>query len=165
MLRAAMVFMILAGIFGLPAVMCSGCWSEMGKGMGMDRTYREGQKLVEFLYYLSLFSSIGSIVIGALVTKFKKLVSGTACFIFAISFGLLLIQGNFLGLLSSLLLVIAGVMIFVAPSDQFSVKQTESISSTPIYKNATTNYQFCGQCGAKVSTEDTFCSECGHSLK
>jgi hypothetical protein len=26
-------------------------------------------------------------------------------------------------------------------------------------------FKFCSQCGAKASSQDTFCSECGHSLK
>ena len=44
-------------------------------------------------------------------------------------------------------------------------KNLSSVNTVSIHKKATTGYQFCGQCRAKVSQEDTFCSECGHSLK
>ena len=61
--------------------------------------------------------------------KLKKAMSGTACFFFALAFCALMLQGNMLGLVSALMLVISGIMIFVAPAEQFhnvtKVKVTE----------------------------------------
>ncbi len=161
MLRAAMVFMILAGIFGLPAVMCSGCWSEIGRATGVDQIEKEGQALVDFLYSLSIIASIGSIITGALVARLKKFISGLLCFIFAICFALLLIQGNFFGLLSSLLLIISGVMIFVAPSEQFSAQTVKYEDVSVKSEKIKPSYQFCTKCGSKNESGNKFCSDCG----
>ena len=120
MLNAAMVLMILAGIFGLPAVMCSGLCSGMGKMTGDDVCAPEGQAIMDFLMYRAIGSSLGSIIIGAMVKKLKKATSGIAALIFAVCFALLLVQANILGLLSSVMLLVAAIMIFVAPADQFS---------------------------------------------
>lgn len=120
MLNVAMVLMILAGIFGLPAVMCSGLCSGMGKMTGADVTASEGQAIMDFLMYLAMGASLGSIIVGAMVKKMKKAISGIAALIFAACFALLLIQGNILGLVSSVILLVAAIMIFVAPADQFS---------------------------------------------
>lgn len=120
MLNAAMVLMILGGIFGLPAVMCSGLCSGVGYMTGADKSAPEGQALIDFLLYSSIAASVGSIIFGALVKKLKKVVSGSASLTFAGLFGLLLIQGNMLGMLSSLMLLAAGIMIFVAPAEQFA---------------------------------------------
>lgn len=166
MLRAAMVLMILAGFFGLPSVMCSGCWSEIGRATGVAQFDKEGQALVDFLYYLSIIASIGSIITGALVARLKKLISGLLCFIFAICFALLLIQGNFFGLFSSILLIISGVMIFVAPSEQFSVKTLKYNNSPPLKsKSIKSDYQFCSKCGSKYEIGSKFCIECGEKIK
>lgn len=119
MLNAAMVLMILAGILGLPAIMCSGFCAGLGLMTGADKGAPEGQAIMNFLFYMSVIASIGSIIMGALVKKNKKLTSGIACFVFAGIFVLLLIQGNIMGLVSSLMLIVAGVMIFVAPPEQF----------------------------------------------
>jgi|LQYC01.1.fsa_nt_gi hypothetical protein len=166
MLRAAMVFMIVAGIFGLPAVMCSGCMSECGRGMGMDKLDHEGQSLIDFLYMVSLIASFGSIIMGALVTKLKKITSGSACFIFAICFAFLLVQGNFFGLFSSILLVIAGVMIFVAPSEQFVSAPSKSGTNVEVVENKiTTGYKFCTECGSKIEVNSKFCTSCGEQIE
>jgi hypothetical protein len=129
MLNAAMVFMILAGLFGLPAVMCSGLCSGMGVATGANVQAPEGQAVMDFLMYLSIGASLGSIIMGAMVKKLKKAMSGTACFVFALAFCALMLQGNMLGLVSALMLVISGIMIFVAPAEQFhnvtKVKVTE----------------------------------------
>ena len=119
MLNAAMVLMILAGIFGLPAVLCSGLCSGIGQMTGADVEVPEGQAIMDFLMYLSIGASLGSIIVGAMVKKLKKATSGIAALIFAVCFALLLVQANMLGLLSSALLLVAAIMIFVAPSDQF----------------------------------------------
>jgi len=124
MLNAAMVFMILAGVFGLPAAMCSGFCSEIGTMSGANVNAPEGQAIMDFLMYLSIGASLGSIIIGAMVKKLKKVISGIAALIFSGCFALLLIQANVLGLLSSLMLLIAAIMIFVAPADQFDNIQT-----------------------------------------
>jgi hypothetical protein len=120
MLNAAMVFMILGGVFGLPAVLSSGLCSGAGYMTGADKGAPQGQAIMDFLFYSSLAASIGSIFVGAMVKKLKKIASGVASLIFACMFSLLLIQGNMLGLLSALMLLSAGVMIFVAPADQFA---------------------------------------------
>lgn len=120
MLNAAMVLMILAGIFGLPAAMCSGLCSGLGTATGANVNAPEGQAIMDFLMYLAIAASLGSIIIGAMVKKLKKAVSGIAALIFAVCFALLLIQANMLGLLSSVMLLVAAIMIFVAPADQFS---------------------------------------------
>ncbi len=119
MLNAAMVLMILAGIMGLPAVMCSGFCSGIGHVTGADQGAPEGQAIMNALLYLSLAASLGSIIIGAMVKKIKKVTSGIACLAFAFIFALLLIQGNMFGLVSALMLIVAGIMIFVAPAEQF----------------------------------------------
>lgn len=119
MLNAAMVLMILAGIFGLPAVVCSGACSGMGYATGAHKAAAQGQAIIDFLYYASLAASLGSIVVGAMVKKLQKMLSGILSLVFAAIFGSLLIQGNMLGLASAVMLLIAGVMIFVAPADQF----------------------------------------------
>lgn len=119
MLSAAMVLMILAGIIGFPAVMCSGtCAGISNLAQGPD--VKEAQAAMEILFWLALAASIGSIIVGALVRRLKKLTSGILCFVFAGIFALLIIQLNFLGLAPSLLLLISGIMIFVAPADQFT---------------------------------------------
>ncbi|MBW1792045.1 MAG: hypothetical protein JRJ14_07255 [Deltaproteobacteria bacterium] len=120
MLNAAMVLMILAGLFGLPAVICSGACSGLGYMAEADKSSPGGQAIVDFFLYLSLAASIGSIIVGALVKKLKKALSGILCFGFALCFAFLLFQGNFFGLVSSFLLVISGIMIFVAPAEQFT---------------------------------------------
>jgi hypothetical protein len=120
MLNGAMVLMILAGIFGLPAAMCSGMCSSIGTASGANINAPEGQAIMDVLMYLSIAASLGSIVIGAMVKKFKKMISACACIAFAIIFAILLIQGNMLGLVSSVMLLIAGVMIFIAPQEQFA---------------------------------------------
>jgi hypothetical protein len=120
MLNVAMVLMILAGIFGLPAAMCSGLCSGMGNMAGADVSAPEGQAIMDFLMYLAIGASLGSIIVGAMVKKLKKAISGIAALIFAVCFALLLIQANMLGLVSSLMLLVAAIMIFVAPAEQFS---------------------------------------------
>lgn len=119
MLNAAMVFMILAGLFGLPAVMCSSMCSGIGVATGADVGAPEGQAIMDFLMYLSIGASLGSIIIGAMVKKLKKVFSGITCLLFSLCFASLIMQGNMLGLVSSLMLLVAAIMIFVAPVDQF----------------------------------------------
>ena len=128
MLNAAMVFMILAGLFGLPAVMCSGLCSGMGVATGANVQAPEGQAVMDFLMYLAIGASLGSIIVGAMVKKLKKATSGIAALIFAACFALLLIQANMLGLLSSVMLLVAAIMIFVAPAEQFSnIQKVKSV--------------------------------------
>lgn len=122
MLNAAMVLMILAGVFGLPAVLCSATCAGLGAAAGMDSDpdAAAGQSIMEVLMVLSLVASIGSIIIGALVRRLGKMKSGVAALVFAGIFATLLIQANVLGILSSLMLIVAAIMIFVAPADQFT---------------------------------------------
>ena len=119
MLNFAMVLMILAGIFGLPAVMCSGICSAM-ETSAIAETGRTDSGIMQFFLYLAAGASLGSIIVGAMVKKLRKVVSGTAALIFALCFASLLFQLNVLGGLSSAMLVVAAIMIFVAPAEQFS---------------------------------------------
>ena len=125
MLRAAMVLMILAGVLGLPAVLCSAACGGLGRATGANISAREGQAIVDFLTVLGLIASVGSIIVGALATKMKKAISGIAALAFAVCFALLLLMANALGLVSAGLLLIAAIMIFVAPPDQFKKVATD----------------------------------------
>jgi uncharacterized membrane protein YoaK (UPF0700 family) len=116
-----MVLMILAGIFGLPAAACSTACAAMGQmaGAAQDPNAAGGQAIMETLKWLAIIASIGSIIVGALVRRLGKTVSGASALLFALLFALLLVQANLAGLPSSLLLLVAAIMIFVAPEEQF----------------------------------------------
>lgn len=128
MLNGAMVLMILAGVLGLPAVACSTVCAGMGQMAGAARNPNAagGQAIMETLMWLAGIASLGSIIVGALVRRLGKNVSGVAALIFAAIFGALVIQANLFGLLSALMLLVAAIMIFVAPEEQFrSVTRVE----------------------------------------
>lgn len=116
MLNAAMVFMILAGILGLPAVACSGFVSAVGTDQAVGK---EVSTMYGWLLNLSLLASFGSIAAGLMVRRLGRTKACIASFGFAAIFALLLLQMNFFGLFSSAMLVVAGVMILVAPEEQF----------------------------------------------
>lgn len=122
MLNAAMVLMILAGVVGLPAALCSATCAGFTSAAGMrsDPNAADAQTYLDVLMGLSLVASIGSIIVGALVRRLGKIPSGVAALVFASIFAFLLIQANALGLPSSLMLLLAAIMIFVAPADQFT---------------------------------------------
>lgn len=130
MLNAAKVLMILAGIFGLPAALCSSACAGLGAaaGAGNDPMASDGQKIFETLMWLSYLASFGSIIVGALVKKFGKAISGISALLFGGIFVTLLIQGNLGGLVSALMLLIAAIMIFVAPGAQYRDVQKVEIS-------------------------------------
>jgi hypothetical protein len=115
MLNAAMVMMILAGLFGLPAVLCSAAWLGVASSDGSG----EPAPLLSAMLMISLVAAIGSIVVGALVKRLGKLKSGVAAIVLALMFSVLVLGMNPLGWLSGTLLFIAAVMIFVAPQEQF----------------------------------------------
>jgi hypothetical protein len=121
MLNFAMVLMILAGLFGLPAAACSSACAGIGAAAGAanDPSAAGGQAIMEGLMWLSILASIGSIIVGALIKKLGKMVSGIAALLFCGIFAILILQMNIFGILSSLMLLIAAVMIFVAPTEQF----------------------------------------------
>ena len=126
MLNYAMVLMILAGIFGLPAVACSAACASLGSAAGAGQDAPEGQALMEGLRTLATIACLGSILVGALVKKLGKTVSGVSALLFGGIFASLIIQANVLGLVSSVMLLTAGVMIFVAPEQEFrSVTRVE----------------------------------------
>jgi hypothetical protein len=127
MLNAAMVLMILAGIFGLPAVACSAACAALGTVSGADQSAAEGQAIMEALKTAGMIASAGSILVGALVKRLGRAVSGVAALLFALIFGALILQANVLGLVSSGMLLVAAVMIFVTPEQQFrSVTRVET---------------------------------------
>jgi len=121
MLNFAMVMMILAGIFGLPAAACSGACAGIGAAAGAssDPNAAGGQAIMEGFMWLSLLAAFGSIIVGALIKKLGKMVSGIAALLFCGIFGVLILQMNIFGILSSLMLLIAAIMIFVAPAEQY----------------------------------------------
>lgn len=133
MLNFAMVLMILAGLFGLPAVACSGACA--GMGAAADASQRAdmagGQKIMESLMWLALIASIGSIIVGALVKRLGKTVSLVSALIFAGMFASLILQMNILGLMSAGMLVLAAIMIFVAPAQQFRNVQAVVPAQSP----------------------------------
>ena len=122
MLNVAMVLMILAGVFGLPAAACSSACAGLGAAAGAhkDPGAAGGQAIMESLMWLAILASIGSIVIGAMVRKMGKVPAGITSLAFALIFVLLLIQANPLGLPSAFMLLIAAVMIFVAPRPEYT---------------------------------------------
>lgn len=130
MLKAAMVLMILAGIFGLPAVACSTACAGIGQmaGAGQAPNAAGGQAIVETLKWLSIIASFGSIIVGALVRRLGKVISAGSALLFALLFGLLILQANLAGLPSSLMLLVAAIMIFVAPEAEFrNVTRVEQV--------------------------------------
>lgn len=124
MLNFAIVIMIVAGLFGLPAAVCSGVCAGVTSAAPVDPQYGTGASVVkgytQTFMWISVIASFGSIIAGALTKKLGKVVSGTCALIFSALFASLLLQMNAFGMLSSIMLLIAGVMIFVAPTDQFS---------------------------------------------
>jgi hypothetical protein len=115
MLNAAMAMMIVAGLFGLPAILCSAAW------VGVSATDGSGDPspLMETMLSVSVIASIGSIVVGELVKRLGRLISGVAALIPGSMFGLLVLGLNPLGWLPGTLRFIAAVMIFVAREEQF----------------------------------------------
>jgi hypothetical protein len=78
MLNAAMVLMILAGIFGLPAVACSTACAGLGQMAGAARNPNAaaGHAIMETLVWLAVIASIDSIIVGTLVRRLGKTVAG-----------------------------------------------------------------------------------------
>jgi hypothetical protein len=120
MLNAAMVLIIIAGIFRLPAAACSAACAGIGSFTASQNSdAAAGAAILAGLKTLAIIASLGSILAGALIKQFGKIVSGIAALLFALVFALLIIQANLLGIIPSIILLIAAVMIFVAPEQQF----------------------------------------------
>ncbi len=121
MLSFARVLVILAGIFGLPAVGCSAACSGLGYAAGahQDPQAREGQAIMNFILYIAIAASIGSILVGAKAPRWGRTASGILSLVFAAIFCVPLIQLNFLGLGSALMLLVGAIMFFVAPVEQY----------------------------------------------
>lgn len=100
MLNAAMVLMILAGVFGLPAAACSTACAGIGQmaGAGQDPNAAGGQAIMEAFQWLSILASFGSIIVGALVKRCGKALAGGAALLFACIFIALILQLNMAGL-------------------------------------------------------------------
>lgn len=125
MLNVAMVLMILAGICGLPAAACSTACAGLMAGVASDPHTKSGDAagLVAFggvFMGLAVIASIGSIVTGALVRKIGKIPAGITALVLALIFAALLLQANPLGIPSALMLVVAAIMIFVAPRPEYT---------------------------------------------
>lgn len=132
MLNFAMVLMILAGIFGLPAAACStvcaGACAGMATVAANDPNARDSDKggaaaLAAYggvFMALAAIASIGSIVIGALVRKIGKVPAAISALAFALLFVLQLLMANPLGIPSAIMLLVAAVMIFVAPQPEYT---------------------------------------------
>ena len=121
MLNGAMVLMILAGIFGLPAAACSGACAGMGHAMGAqnDPNAAGGQSIMDTLMWLAIIASIGSIIVGALIKRVGKAVGGVSALLFSGMFAALLLQANLIALVPAMMLLVAAIMILVAPAEQF----------------------------------------------
>ena len=117
MVRTAKVFMILAGLIGLPAAACSSTREEIENVSANDAP--ASQAITRSLKWLTMIASIGSLLVGSLARPLGRVPSGVAALLFAGTFLAMLIQGNALGLAPSILLLIAAVLIFVAPKQQF----------------------------------------------
>jgi hypothetical protein len=113
--------MILAGIFGLPAAACSGACAGMGSAMGAhnDPSAAGGQQIMETLMWLAIIASIGSIIIGALIKRVGKAVGGVSALLFCGMFSALLLQANLIAIVPAGMLLVAAIMILVAPAEQF----------------------------------------------
>lgn len=74
MLSRAMLLMILAGIFGLPAAACSGACAGIGHAAGAqnDANAAGGQSIMVTLMWLAVIASFGSIIMGSLIRRVGK---------------------------------------------------------------------------------------------
>jgi hypothetical protein len=102
--------MILAGVFGLPAVVCSSALVSLGHASGTDVRAPEGQTIMQILWWFALIASIGSVYIGVRAPRIRRATIVVSCLVFAGMFGLLVLQLNFLGNLPALLLLVGGIM-------------------------------------------------------
>ena len=116
MLNFARVLMILAGVFGLPAVACSGACSAV---LHDTQASSGGKTFYDVLLLASLVASVGAIFVGAKAATFGKAKAGLSCLLFAAVYLSLLLQLNMLGLGSAFLLLLAAIMVFVSPDEQF----------------------------------------------
>ena len=124
MINAARVLAILAGCLGMPAVACSGCWSELGDAYARDTGDQSIASLYSLLETAALLASLGAIAVGSGLRRFGKTTSGAALLAFSGIFAFLVVQMNFFGLVSSLMLLVAAVMVFVAPAEEFGRPRT-----------------------------------------
>ncbi|MFN3396681.1 MAG: zinc-ribbon domain-containing protein [Thermodesulfovibrionales bacterium] len=56
------------------------------------------------------------------------------------------------------------LFIAVAGINAYSIMRYKGMT-LPQINNQSPSFKFCSQCGAKLHSDATFCSECGHSLK
>ncbi|MEW5804965.1 MAG: zinc ribbon domain-containing protein [bacterium] len=77
--------------------------------------------------------------------------------------GMITVDYHFGFWVSMLLFFGAGIFNILALAGVLEKVTIRGVSGVT-YKNSL-KPSFCTQCGAKVSPDDTFCSECGHSLK
>ena len=119
MLSFARVLMILAGVFGLPALACSAFCSTVETAVRLDQPQEDLPPLMTALFWVAFVASIGSIAVGAKAHRLGKTRSGLLCLLFAAVYTSLLLQANFLGLVSAGMLLVAAIMTFVAPDEQF----------------------------------------------
>jgi hypothetical protein len=137
-LAAARVLMIMAGCLGLPAVLCGFLISGMVGYVAQNDLNAASESDVVFmcvLVPLSLIASIGSIVVGALLERVGKVAGGIVALVFSIVFAGLLLQMNLCGIVPSLMLLLAAILVFVASSDKRTgaqrVEMVERLGASP----------------------------------
>ena len=113
MINAARVMMILAGLFALPAVGCGSCMYEVSRETGDTGS----TQFYGLLTNLAALAAAASIAAGAFARNFRRVLTCTICLGSTIIFGLMWYLP--FGLVSSLLSLVAGVIVFVAPSSKF----------------------------------------------
>jgi hypothetical protein len=81
----------------------------------------------ETLKWLVIIAALGSIIVGAIVKRVGKKIAGVSALLFACIFATQMFYFTPIAILPALMLLIAGVMIFVAPAEQFrNVVRVES---------------------------------------
>lgn len=105
---------------------------------------------------LSVFGGIGTIVLFVLKYKIDTEIVEEGKGIIAVDYHF----GFWLTLFLFFAVTVLNVVSLTNVSERV---RTESISGTGF--RAPPKSRFCGQCGAEVSSNDVFCSECGHALK
>ncbi len=88
-------------------------------GAQNDPSAAGGQQIMETLMWLAIIASIGSIIIGALIKRVGKAVGGVSALLFCGMFSALLIQANLIAIVPAGMLLVAAIMILVAPAEQF----------------------------------------------
>lgn len=116
-----------------------------------------------FIFLLKKAMSIGKIIGGAIY-----LIIGLSIYLWASSHSPNMSYGEMLTKMDTYILKQPAYNIIIILAAIFGIGGIVLIIQGVISSNtlkSPTHASFCSGCGAKVSQEDTFCSECGHSLR